>query len=60
MPVDQPSSQETALQLAGASHIPLTEPPESYRCSVPQCPYLVHLPADGILVAWLNEKTGTS
>jgi integrase len=30
------------------------------HCSVKECPHLIHLPADGVIVAWLNEKTGKS
>lgn len=60
MPNDQPFSRETALQGAEASHALLTEQPGPYHCFLPQCPYLVHLPADGVLMAWLKEKTGTS
>ncbi|GHO55751.1 tyrosine-type recombinase/integrase [Ktedonobacter robiniae] len=31
-----------------------------FRCIVPTCSHLVHLPDDGILVAWLDAKTGKS
>ncbi|GHO51452.1 tyrosine-type recombinase/integrase [Ktedonospora formicarum] len=31
-----------------------------YHCVIPSCPHLIHLPEDGILVAWLDAKTGKS
>jgi integrase len=30
------------------------------RCPVAQCPHLLQFPDDGILLAWLDEKTGRS
>src|SRR5579864_6156173 len=31
-----------------------------YHCPIKNCPHLICLPDDGILVAWLDAKTGRS
>lgn len=49
-----------ALLVSPSSHPTTPSEPFFRRCSVIQCPYLISLPADGILVAWLDDKTGKS
>lgn len=41
-------------QVADASEVQI------YHCPIPNCPHLIRLPDDGIIVAWLDEKTGKS
>ncbi|HJT59177.1 MAG TPA: site-specific integrase [Ktedonobacteraceae bacterium] len=42
------------------SHSQVTDASESqiYHCPIKNCPHLIYLPDDGILVAWLDAKTG--
>jgi integrase len=43
-------------------HFEVTDASESqvYHCPITNCPELIHLPEDGVLVAWLHAKTGRS
>ncbi|MBO0780106.1 MAG: site-specific integrase [Ktedonobacteraceae bacterium] len=52
--------QAYALTPAQPQHLSPSDVRQVYHCAVPQCPHLVHLPADGVIIAWLDEKTGKS
>ncbi|MBO0793496.1 MAG: tyrosine-type recombinase/integrase [Ktedonobacteraceae bacterium] len=52
--------QARALTLTQPQHTSASGMGLVYLCSFPQCPHLVHLPADGVIIAWLDEKTGKS
>lgn len=41
-------------QVADASEVQI------YHCPIKNCPQLIRLPDDGVIVAWLDEKTGKS
>ncbi|WP_201389526.1 tyrosine-type recombinase/integrase [Ktedonobacter sp. SOSP1-85] len=50
---------------ADTAHLPILQSQaltgeQVFQCIVTGCPHLVHLPEDGILVAWLDAKTGKS
>jgi site-specific recombinase XerD len=34
--------------------------PRAYPCPIKNCPAMIHLPEDGVLLAWLDAKTGRS
>jgi integrase len=57
---DETNEHETAPLLLTASPSALAPLSPRHRCVVPQCPAPVQLPDDGILLAWLDEKTGRS
>lgn len=60
-PIEEPGrSQHMSITLPPASSLSETLDSSVYRCAIPECPHLVHLPADGVIVAWLDEKTGKS
>jgi integrase len=53
-------TNDTTLLLSTVSHTAVTPVSPRQRCTVPQCHAPVQLPDDGILLAWLDEKTGRS
>lgn len=59
-PVDSPLSEAHLSVLPPRQAITITAAPQVYQCPVPHCPHLIHLPDDGVIIAWLQEKTGKS
>lgn len=54
-------SQENRLLLQMPRHqVTVTSEPQIYHCPIAHCPEMVHLPEDGILLAWLDAKTSKS
>jgi hypothetical protein len=49
-----------AVPLRDLSQTALTEQTHIIRCSPPESPDPIQLPADGIIIVWLSEKTGKS
>jgi integrase len=54
-------SDQNRLSLQTSQHqVVDASEPRIYHCPIHNCPQLIHLPDDGILVAWLDAKTGKS
>ena len=54
-------NEQDRLRLPMPHHqVTVSSEPQVYHCPIKNCPEMIHLPEDGILVAWLDAKTGKS
>jgi site-specific recombinase XerD len=54
------SEQDRLLLQISQHQVADASEPQVYHCPIKHCPQLIRLPDDGILVAWLDAKTGKS
>src|SRR5258708_24525588 len=54
-------SEQDRLPLQTTQHqVTLSSEPQVYPCPIKHCPEVIYLPEDGVLIAWLDAKTGKS
>jgi len=54
-------SDQNRLVLQMPHHqVTVSSKPQVYPCSTNNCPEMIRLPEDGVLIAWLDAKTGKS
>ena len=53
-------SEDRTIIPSHPSRIAVTGEPQVYHCPITHCSHLIHLPGDGVIIAWLNEKTNKS
>lgn len=54
------NDQDRLLLQIPHHQVTVSSEPQVYPCPIKNCPEMIHLPEDGILVAWLDAKTGKS